>query len=173
MLAMLESLVQERSDREIWWLHGARNSGEQSFAAEASTLLAALPNVRTHVYYSRPGPDDLEGRDFDSAGHLDAAVLASLGLPSDAEAYICGPAAFMDDIGAGLATPRSRTLAHPHRTLRPRSELDARDCRNTDAGAPPACRRSRNWADHHLRPQRPCDPVASRLWQLACTSRVL
>ena len=46
----------EHSEREIWWLHGARSSRDHSFAAEARALLASLPNVRTHVCYSRPGP---------------------------------------------------------------------------------------------------------------------
>ena len=103
VLAMLQALAEEHSDREIWWLHGARSSRDHSFAAEARALLASLPNVRTHVYYSRPGPDDLEGRDFDSAGRLTASLLAELEPPRDAEAYLCGPTPFMDEISAGLA----------------------------------------------------------------------
>ena len=103
VLAMLQALAEEHSDREIWWLHGARSSREHSFAAETRTLLASLPNVRTHVYYSRPGPDDLEGRDFDSAGRLTASLLAELEPPRDAEAYLCGPTPFMEEISAGLA----------------------------------------------------------------------
>jgi ferredoxin-NADP reductase/MOSC domain-containing protein YiiM/ferredoxin len=103
VLAMLQALAQSRSDREIWWLHGARNGPEDCFAAEARTLLAALPHVRSHVYYSRPSPEEVEGRDFDSAGRLTAPSLAQLDPPSDAEAYLCGPQAFMDDISAGLA----------------------------------------------------------------------
>jgi ferredoxin-NADP reductase/MOSC domain-containing protein YiiM/ferredoxin len=103
VLAMLQALAEEHSDREIWWLHGARSARDHAFAAEARGLLAALPNVRTHVYYSRPGPDDVEGRDFERAGRLTAALLAELEPPRDAEAYVCGPAPFMDDISAGLA----------------------------------------------------------------------
>ena len=53
MLAMLHALAQEHSERQIWWLHGARSSREDSFAAEARALLASLPNVRTHTCYSR------------------------------------------------------------------------------------------------------------------------
>ena len=104
VLAMLQALAEEHSDREIWWLHLARSGREHSFAAEAKALLASVPNVRTHVYYSRPGPDDLEGRDFERAGRLTASLLAELEPPRDAEAYLCGPAAFMDDISAGLAS---------------------------------------------------------------------
>ena len=103
VLAMLHALAHEHSEREIWWLHGARSSRDHSFAAEARALLASLPNVRTHVCYSRPGPDDLEGRDFDSAGRLSAALLAELEPPRDAEAYLCGPIPFMEEISAGLA----------------------------------------------------------------------
>jgi ferredoxin-NADP reductase/MOSC domain-containing protein YiiM len=101
-LAMLHALAEERSEREIWWLYAARSSLEHPFAAEARSLLASLANARTHVWYSRPGLDDLEGRDFDTAGHLSAAALAELEPPRDAETYLCGPAAFMEEISAGL-----------------------------------------------------------------------
>jgi ferredoxin-NADP reductase/MOSC domain-containing protein YiiM/ferredoxin len=103
VLAMLQALAEEHSDREIWWLHGTPSSHNHSFAAETRTLLASVPNVRTHVCYSRPGPNDIEGRDFDSAGHLTASLLAELGPPRDAEAYLCGPTLFMEEISAGLA----------------------------------------------------------------------
>jgi ferredoxin-NADP reductase/MOSC domain-containing protein YiiM/ferredoxin len=103
VLAMLHSLAKEHSDREIWWLHGARSGRDHSFAAEARALLASLPNVRTHVCYSRPGPDDLEGRDFDNAARLTASLLAELDPPRNAEAYLCGPRPFMEEISAGLA----------------------------------------------------------------------
>ena len=103
VLAMLHALAKEHSEREIWWLHGTRSSRDHSFAAEARTLLASLPHVHTHVCYSRPDPNDLQGRDFDSAGRLTASLLAELEPPPDAEAYLCGPAPFMDEISASLA----------------------------------------------------------------------
>jgi ferredoxin-NADP reductase/MOSC domain-containing protein YiiM/ferredoxin len=103
VLAMLQALAHEHSDRQVWWLHGARNGREHSFAAEARALVASLPNARARVYYSRPGSEDLAGRDFERTGRLTASLLAELELPLEAEAYICGPAAFMDEIGTGLA----------------------------------------------------------------------
>ena len=90
-LAMLHALAEEHSEREIWWLHGARSGSDHAFAAEARALLASLPNAHRHVCYSRPGADDVEGRDFDSAGRLTASLLVELEPPRDAEAYLCGP----------------------------------------------------------------------------------
>jgi ferredoxin-NADP reductase/MOSC domain-containing protein YiiM len=103
ILAMLHALAAERSDREIWWLHGARSTRDQCFAAEARALLASLPHVRIHVCHSRPGPDEVEGRDFDRAGRLTASLLGELEPPRSAEAYLCGPAVFMEELSAGLA----------------------------------------------------------------------
>jgi ferredoxin-NADP reductase/MOSC domain-containing protein YiiM/ferredoxin len=103
VLAMLNALAQEHSDRRIWWLHGARSSREHSFAAESRALLASLPHVHAYVWYSHPSPGDLEGRDFECVGRLTAPVLGDLELPRDAQAYVCGPAPFMEEISAGLA----------------------------------------------------------------------
>ncbi len=102
-LAMLHALAQEASEREVWWLHGARSGSDHAFAAETRSLLSSLPHVHTHVCYSHPGAADRAGRDFDTAGRLTASLVAELDPPHDAEAYLCGPAAFMDDISAGLA----------------------------------------------------------------------
>jgi ferredoxin-NADP reductase/MOSC domain-containing protein YiiM len=103
VLAMLDALVAGHSSRDIWWLHGARRRADEPFAAESRALLAALPGAHRHVCYSSPGPDDVQGRDYDTAGRLSAPVLAALDLPRDADAYLCGPPAFMADISAALA----------------------------------------------------------------------
>jgi ferredoxin-NADP reductase/MOSC domain-containing protein YiiM len=103
VLAMLHALADTRSDREVWWLHGARNRAEEPFVGESRSLLARLPRGHRHICYSRPGPDDVEGRDYQTEGRLSASVLAALDLPRDAQAYICGPAAFMANVSAALA----------------------------------------------------------------------
>jgi ferredoxin len=100
---MLNALADEHSAREIWWLHGARGSSDHSFRAEARALLASLPHVHAHVCYSRPTPSDREGTDFDSVGRLSAERLADLDLPRDAQAYLCGPGPFMEEVSAALA----------------------------------------------------------------------
>jgi ferredoxin-NADP reductase/MOSC domain-containing protein YiiM len=103
VLAMLHALAAARSTRDVWWLHGSRSRADEPFAAESRALLAALPNGHRDICYSSPGPDDVQGRDYDTAGRLSAPVLGALDLPSDADAYLCGPPAFMADISAALA----------------------------------------------------------------------
>ncbi len=102
VLSMLHALAGARSAREVWWLHGARNSREHPFAAEAGDLLAQLPNAKTEICYSAPLPFDVVGRDYGHLGRLTGRVLSTLPIPRDARAYICGPARFMDDIRSAL-----------------------------------------------------------------------
>ena len=102
VLAMLHALAAGASGRDVWWLHGARNRAEEPFAEESRSLLATLARGHRYVCYSRPAPGEVPGRDYQTAGRLTASVLAGLGLPRDADAYICGPAAFMAEISAAL-----------------------------------------------------------------------
>lgn len=103
VLAMLHALADARSPRQVWWLQVARNGAQRPFAAETAALLATLPAARSHVWFSSPGPADQPGRDYDTPGRLSAGVLRGLGLPRQAEAYLCGPAGFLLDVAAALA----------------------------------------------------------------------
>jgi ferredoxin-NADP reductase/MOSC domain-containing protein YiiM/ferredoxin len=102
VLAMLHALAGEASPREIWWLYGARNREDHPFAEETLNLIKSLPSAKRYVEYSRPGLEDRVGIDFDVAGRIGTEVLQKIGVPHDAEFYLCGPAAFMDDLTAGL-----------------------------------------------------------------------
>jgi ferredoxin-NADP reductase len=100
---MLHVLVTEASSRDVWWLYGARNSREHPFAKEAHTLIEALTNGHSHIRYSAPDAEDQSGVAFDARGRVDIATLQDLGVPRDADFFICGPSAFMTDLSAGLA----------------------------------------------------------------------
>ena len=103
VLAMLHALAAEASPREVWWLYGARNREEHPFIREARTLLQALPHSHSYILYSRPSQEDRPGLDFDAPGHLHVTVLKELGVPREADFYLCGPAAFLHDLTSGLA----------------------------------------------------------------------
>jgi ferredoxin len=44
------------------------------------------------------------GEDFHVTGHLSRAVLEALGVPREAEVYLCGPTRFMAEMKEALAT---------------------------------------------------------------------
>jgi ferredoxin-NADP reductase len=99
---MLHALAAGASPREVWWIYGARDGGEHPFAAEARALLEALPRSRSHIRYSTPGLVDKPSVDFDAPGRLNMRALEELGVPRDADFYLCGPPAFMSDLTSGL-----------------------------------------------------------------------
>lgn len=103
MLSMLHAVADQDRDRRLWWLHGARNGTEHSFAAEVRALLSTMPRSVSRIYYSAPGPSDRLGVDYDEQGRLSLAALRRLDLPADAHAYLCGPPSFLDAVGGALA----------------------------------------------------------------------
>jgi ferredoxin-NADP reductase/MOSC domain-containing protein YiiM len=113
VLAMLHQLVDEHSAREVWWLHTTHDAASHAFAREAADLLAALPNAHSLVYYTRATEPPEPGSGI-RRGRLTGSVLVDLRLPTDANAYVCGPDSFMDAItaaltGIGLDPDRIRT----------------------------------------------------------------
>jgi ferredoxin-NADP reductase/MOSC domain-containing protein YiiM len=109
VLAMLHALASTRAGRQVLWLHQARDGEHHPFAAEVRQLLRALPHGRGCVCYSRPRPRDTG---FDVAGRLSRSLLEQAGVPREADAYLCGPGRFMDDMrdmvaGLGIAPQRT------------------------------------------------------------------
>jgi len=102
VLAMLHALAAEKSSRPVWWLHGARNRADHPFREESRALLQGLKYGHGYIHYSRPGPADQRGVDFDAAGHLAVSAFDKIGVPHEAEFYLCGPPAFLQELTAGL-----------------------------------------------------------------------
>ena len=102
VLAMLYALAARPSERQIWWIYGARNGDEHPFAEEARHLIRGLPNCRSFVQYSQPRAGEQPGVHFDAAGHLNVALFERLGIDRNADFYLCGPSSFMRDFAAGL-----------------------------------------------------------------------
>lgn len=77
-------------------------------------LLSQLPAGRSFVSYSRPSGVDRPGVDYTVSGRFSPERIRSLEPPPDADAYICGPSAFMRDMtgaldACGLSSSRIRT----------------------------------------------------------------
>ncbi|HXW61967.1 MAG TPA: MOSC and FAD-binding oxidoreductase domain-containing protein [Candidatus Acidoferrales bacterium] len=104
VLAMLHALEAARSTRQVLWLHGTRDRQHHPFAGEVCRLMQALTRGRSYVCYSRPGSRDKMGEDFDAAGHLSRSVFDDVGVPREADVYLCGPAGFMAEMKVALAS---------------------------------------------------------------------
>jgi len=104
VLAMLYALAAAGSTRQVLWLHAARDRQHHPFAAEVRRLSLSLTHGRSYVCYSRPGSGDKMGEDFDATGHLSRSVFDEIGVPREADVYLCGPTRFMADMKETLAT---------------------------------------------------------------------
>ena len=71
-----------------------RGPATHALADEARRLLDALPNARSRIFYTSEAA---------APRRLDRSALEQLDLPVAAQAYICGPAGFMDAMTAALA----------------------------------------------------------------------
>ena len=102
LLAMLHRLASEHSRRVVWWIHTTHDADSHAFAAEVTDLLGRLSSAHSFVYYTAPTQPLAAGSGV-RAGRLTAGEITCLGLPTDANAYVCGPEPFMDDVAGALA----------------------------------------------------------------------
>ena len=102
MISMMNELAQSDPVRPVWFIHAVRNSGEHAMGNHVRGLVREHDNVNAHIRYSDPSPGDTHGRDYDSTGHVDMALLKQV-LPFDNyEFYLCGPPPFMKSLYCGL-----------------------------------------------------------------------
>ena len=102
MISMMNAIVQSGSRRPVWFIHGARNGREHAMGAHVRRVAEANDNVHVHIRYSQPAAGDGAGRDYDSQGRVDIALLKQLLPFDDYEFYLCGPTPFMRSLYCGL-----------------------------------------------------------------------
>ncbi len=102
VLAMLQALAAAHSTRQVMWLHTARDGQHHPFAGEVRRLMRVLTNGRSYICYTRPDSSDKTGEDFNATGRFSRLVFDELGLPPDADVYLCGPTRFMADMKEAL-----------------------------------------------------------------------
>jgi ferredoxin-NADP reductase len=102
VMSMLHSLAAERSERDVWWVYGARNRAEHVFAEESRSLLKELSRGRGCIVYSKPAATDQMEVDYDASGHIDIALLERIGVSRDSDFYLCGPTSFLESMRDGM-----------------------------------------------------------------------
>ncbi|MBB6014734.1 ferredoxin-NADP reductase [Aquamicrobium lusatiense] len=96
LLPMLERLAGEESEREIWFLHAARDAKHHLFREEVCALaaLAGQRSIRLFTAYSQANEGDI----CDHHGRIDGQLLATLVPVAETDFYICGPDTFMHEL---------------------------------------------------------------------------
>lgn len=102
MLSMAGAIAASGSKREAWFFFGVRNRREHIHKAELEKLAAENENIHLHVCYSKPGENDVKGRDYQHEGRVGIELLKELLPSSNFEYYLCGSGAFMKSLTDGL-----------------------------------------------------------------------
>ncbi len=102
MVSILSKVANERGNRPVWFVHGARDGQHHPLAHEVRELAEKRAGINVHVAYSRPTANDNFGSDYNSRGRVNGALLAQLVDDADAHYFLCGPVGFMADIQAEL-----------------------------------------------------------------------
>lgn len=102
VLSMLNAIMEKGSRREVWLFFGARNGTEHIQREHLQRLAAEHRNLRLHVCYSNPTPDNQLGRDHHHAERVSVELMKKLLPSSNYEFYICGPPPMMDTITRDL-----------------------------------------------------------------------
>ena len=164
VLAMLQALAEEHSDREIWWLHGARNRccALVRRRSPRSPRLAAPERAHAHVV-AKPTRNWMISRAlrlrYRWLSQPSRCSPNSAGL-GDAEAYLWDHTVAWrrrHQRRPGRAGNRCRT--HPYRAVRTCISSDIRHCGDTRVDAPPTHRPTRRRSNDRVRPQQPRYPM--------------
>jgi|SRR5690625_3351236 len=94
MMSMLNTFVQEKSSRDITFIHSARNEKVHAFRDDVYKLTAQLENSRFIYGYSNP--EATEG-DQHFTGHITKEILQQY-ISKDTICYVCGPEPFLEHV---------------------------------------------------------------------------
>ena len=102
LLAMLYDLQRVSTARKVWWIYATQNLEHYSFFKEVGQIASEMKSLRVVNIYSRPDADSVLGVDYDIRGRLSLDVLKQLGVPVEADFYLCGPGGYLTGTVAAL-----------------------------------------------------------------------
>lgn len=103
MISMINAVRQSQRGREVHFMFALRHGGDHVFKKHLAQVAAECENIRMHVLYENPRPQDVAGVDYHRAGRINLAVLREMLPTLDMEYYVCGPSAMMNAISTTLA----------------------------------------------------------------------
>ena len=94
LVSMLKTVL-KHTDREVVFVHGARNSSVHAMKDRLKGAADTNPRLTSIVFYDAPLETDVPGYDHDHVGLVDLRRIPQAVLKPDADYYICGPLPFM------------------------------------------------------------------------------
>ncbi|MGA3680214.1 pyridoxamine 5'-phosphate oxidase family protein [Pseudomonas graminis] len=143
MLSMLREVIYEgkrvRGGRATWFIQSARRLADLAFREEVDTLIAKAGDQLTAIrVLSQPETSARVGEDFHLTGRIDLDLLKALLPFNDFDFYVCGPAAFTQDIYDGLRGMHIRDERIHAETFGPSSLKRSGDSQGVAFEQPPA-----------------------------------
>lgn len=102
LMSMLNTTVNEKSDREIFYIHAAINSHFHAFKNHVNDLASEHKNIKSFTIYEKPSEEDKEMKNFDKEGYISLEWLQQILPGKEAEFYFCGPEPFMKAVNKDL-----------------------------------------------------------------------
>lgn len=102
MMSMLNTLIEQNSKRNVCFVHAAINSNTHAMKEHVEAVDNEYEQVKAYTCYSAPTEKDLEMKNFDKEGFIEAEWLQTIIPTTEAEFYFCGPVPFMKHINAAL-----------------------------------------------------------------------
>ncbi len=103
VFSMLDSIVAQRSGREVWFFVGMRNRSEHALRVQLKAFADRCDNVHLIVCYSDPSNDCRSGHDFHHHGFVSIDLLRSMLPSNNFDFYFCGPPGMMNGLHEGLS----------------------------------------------------------------------
>ncbi|HLR52916.1 MAG TPA: NO-inducible flavohemoprotein [Candidatus Avamphibacillus sp.] len=95
MMSMLETTIKHHPNREVMFIHAARN-GKVHAMEERVKEITENHNVTSYTIYD--SPDEQDEGSYDKKGYIDQEWLASVLPSNNADFYFCGPKGFMQAV---------------------------------------------------------------------------
>lgn len=102
MVSMLNNLAEQYPDKEVTFIHAARNGDVHAMDRHVRKLAKNNSNIHYYVCYQSPTDKDRQNQSFDKEGLIDLNWLQTILDSNQADFYFCGPVPFMKTIYQSL-----------------------------------------------------------------------
>lgn len=101
-MSMVATIAEEQPNREVNFIHSARNGAIQAFNEELIGIKDKITNFQLSYIFENPSDEDMLNPFFKKAGYIDSEWLKENTIVKDAHYFVCGPVSFLQTVIKGL-----------------------------------------------------------------------